>query len=127
MKALLIAAGVGLFMGTAGGAVVRLPSLGPEPTTFGDFQTAHLAEDPGVTLHRLSMGSDRWEAPQPYIRVTYPDWVEEQAEDPADLTLADLRVPYVSPVPDSAEVVGEPALPPATTEPGAIQVAAFAP
>jgi hypothetical protein len=101
MKALLISAAAGLAMGAAAGIVLQLPPPVETPLAY-DFQTAAFTEDPGVQLHRAVMAGRSWEAPQPYIPVTYPPLSDpDPIPELADLSLDDLRVPYVSPVTSS--------------------------
>jgi hypothetical protein len=97
MKALLVAAGAGLAMGLLAGAALQAPTPA-EAAPAESFQNAAFAEDPGVSLHRLAMGSESWEAPTPYIRVTYPspDY-ETEAPPLADVTLADLTLADLEP------------------------------
>jgi hypothetical protein len=124
MKALLIAAVTGVAMGAAAGATVRLPP--PEQLPTADFQTAAVSDDPGVALHRLMMGAEPWEAPQPYVRVSYPALAEAWAPpELADLTLADLRVAYRPPAP--AEDEPNTALPAGEDEQSGLELAALAP
>jgi hypothetical protein len=149
MKALLVAAAAGLAMGAAAGIVLQLPAPVEAPLAY-DFQSAAFTEDPGVELHRAVMGGLAWEAPQPYVPVTYPALSEpEPIPELVGLDLEDLRAPYVPPgraadiaptaALEPAATTDLPASPPAplqaaaavtpapSAQPAALQVAAFTP